>query len=232
MSTRDLLTPTCQPSTSDTFTATPLLAALEATWTAIRTRHTDVPDAVLIIGAGSTAKANQPLKYGHFASLRWQHAGTRLPEVLIGGEGLKRPASEVVTTLLHEAAHGIADTRGVKDTSRQGRWHNKHFAAHALELGLTPTKDTRLGWSPCTLPADTAATYAEHLAALAAVLKTYRHPEPTGDGTRSSNNGLSCECDCGRRIRIAKAVYEQGSIICALCDGLFTPDDDPTGGPS
>jgi hypothetical protein len=28
----------------------------------------------------------------------------------------------VLGTLLHEAAHGLADTREIKDTSRQGRY--------------------------------------------------------------------------------------------------------------
>ncbi|WP_238487764.1 tyrosine-type recombinase/integrase [Actinoplanes flavus] len=67
------------------------------------------------------------MKWGHFASLRWQHGDRQLPEVLVSGEGLKRSPAEILVTLLHEAAHGLADVRGIQDTSRQGRWHNKKF---------------------------------------------------------------------------------------------------------
>ena len=55
----------------------------------------------------------------------------------MGGEGLRRGARAVLGTLLHEAAHGVATTRGIKDTSRQGRYHNRRFAELAAELGIT-----------------------------------------------------------------------------------------------
>ncbi|MQA17813.1 MAG: hypothetical protein GEV09_28270, partial [Pseudonocardiaceae bacterium] len=103
----------------DGFTSAQLVAALETAWTAIRDRHPKVPAAVVVVGSGTTSRQ---AKYGHYAAMRWQHGTDRLPEVLISGEGLQRLATEVLTTLLHEAAHGLADTRGIKDTSRQGRW--------------------------------------------------------------------------------------------------------------
>jgi len=40
----------------------------------------------------------------------------RLPEVFVGGEGLARGLADVHGTLLHEAAHALADVRGIKDT--------------------------------------------------------------------------------------------------------------------
>ena len=55
---------------------------------------------------------------------------------MISGEGLRRSPREVLGTLLHEAAHALAHARGIKDTSRQGRYHNKHFKTLAEELGL------------------------------------------------------------------------------------------------
>ena len=55
---------------------------------------------------------------------------------MISGEGLRRTAHDVLGTLLHEAAHALAHARGIKDTSRQGRYHNKHFKTLAEELGL------------------------------------------------------------------------------------------------
>lgn len=215
------LTPTCH----DTITTTGLLSALEGCWTAIRTRHTELPAAVIILGSGSDARGDKT-KWGHFAALRWQHGDRKVPEVLISGEGLKRTPAEILTTLLHEAAHALADARDIKDTSRQGRWHNKKFADHATELGLTPKQDPKLGWSPCDLPADTAATYEVELKALADALSVYRHPEPVREKDRTnSNNGLAMQCQCGRKIRASKTVAEAGPILCGICATEFVSDD-------
>jgi hypothetical protein len=219
------LTRTCQATPA--FTTAGLLTALENAWAAIRARHPEVPDAVLIVGSGSPAKGSQSLKWGHFATLRWQSGDTQLPEVLVSGEGLKRTPGEVFTTLLHEATHGLADARGVQDTSRQGRWHNKRFATLAAELGLTAVKDARLGYSPCTLTDQATADYADTITALGAALNAYRHPEPTseGKGRTNNNNGVACECTCPRKIRLSLESFDKGPIVCATCAGAFLPDD-------
>lgn len=208
-------------SNGDGFTSAQLVAALETAWTAIRSRHPEVPAAVVVVGSGTSSRQ---AKYGHYAAMRWQHGTDRLPEVLISGEGLQRPATEVLTTLLHEAAHGLADTRGIKDTSRQGRWHNQKFKTLADELGLDASKDPKLGWSPCTLRDSTADTYTAVLDQLTAALLAYRHPEITSSLGRKNNNALACSCGCPRRIRVAKAVLELGPISCGLCDHDFEPD--------
>jgi hypothetical protein len=218
------LTRTCQ---THEFTTAGLLSALETAWAAIRTRHPEVPAAVLIVGSGSPAKGSQSMKWGHFASLRWQHGEQKLPEVLVCGEGLSRTPAEVFTTLLHEATHGLADTRGVQDTSRQGRWHNKKFAALAAELGLTAEKDDRLGYSPCTLTDQSAADYGDVITHLGQALSAFRHPEPVGTGKErtNNNNGVSCECECPRKIRLSLTAFEEGPIVCAVCESPFLPED-------
>jgi hypothetical protein len=215
------VTRTCQ----DDFTSTGLIGALEAAWAAIRTHNPQVPAAVIVVASGSTSGKASELKYGHFASLRWQHGNTRLPEVLVSGEGLRHPTTEVFTTLLHEAVHALADVRGIKDTSRQGRWHNKHFATLAGELGLTAAKDSKLGWSPCTLQPATTTVYADTLAELGEAIRAYRHPEEVVEKTRTTNNnGQVLECDCPRKIRVSNKVADEGPILCGVCDTPFLTD--------
>ncbi len=205
------------------YTTAELVSALETAWSAIRTNHTEVPAVVIIVGSGTVTKQ---AKYGHFAPTRWQHGEQALAEVLISGEGLKRPVEEVFTTLLHEAAHALADVRGIKDTSRQGRWHNQKFAALAGELGLDTTKDPRIGWSPCTLRQETATTYKSVLTELKTALIAYRHPEMVaGTSTKNNNNAVACACQCPRRIRVAKQVLELGDITCGVCEATFVPDE-------
>ena len=60
----------------------------------------------------------------------------------------------------HEAAHSVAWQRGVKDTSRQGRYHNHRFRTVAEEVGLQVQRDSRFGWTRTDLRASTAAAYS------------------------------------------------------------------------
>jgi hypothetical protein len=199
-----------------------LVRTLEACWVRIRARHHDLPPAVLVTGSG-TLGVRSGLRLGHFAASRWQGAGDgSLAEVFIGGEGAARGARDVLATLLHEATHALADQRGVKDTSRQGRYHNRRFKALAAELGLHVVHDPSLGWSPTTLTDATAAVYAQEIAALDAALTAYRMAEPLPPPRRPGS--VACVCTCARRIRIAPSVLALGLVICAVCGDPFEPD--------
>jgi hypothetical protein len=210
-------------SRSSQAAASAVVAALEDAWTAIRAHHPDVPEVVVVLGAGSEARRGL-FKWGHFAAARWQVAGANRPEVLVSGEGLKRGGRAVLATLLHEAAHGLANTRGVKDTSRQGRWHNRRFAVLAGELGLQVDVDTKTGWSQTSLTDQLADRYAPQLTGLAAALGLWRHTERQLGPATASHNLLACSCACGRKLRVAKATLEQAPIICGSCKERFEPE--------
>jgi len=204
----------------------PMVAALERAWAAIRDRHAELPAVVLVLGAGSTGSPNSRLKLGHFAAMRWHHGTDRLPEVFIGGEGLARGPVGVLGTLLHEAAHALADVRQVKDTSRQGRWHNARFKALAEEVGIEVTKDPRIGWSPTHVPEHTRAAYTDTLRDLDAALGLHRARETPGDPTGKTKTPPPCVCECGRRIRVAPSVLDAGPITCGVCGTPFQPEED------
>ena len=126
--------------------------------------------------------------------------------MFVGGEGLARGSADVLATLLHEAAHALAHVRGIKDTSRQGRWHNVKFKALAEELGIEVAKDLRIGWSPTTLTTTTRATYAAVVDELGAMLRLHRAAEFTGGGATKAKPTPPVECGCGRKIRVGKTV--------------------------
>jgi hypothetical protein len=85
-----------------------MVAALESAWSAIRARHRELPDVLIVLGAGSGNGTS--LTLGHFAAMRWRTpepaaadieeesegddgttaATQRWAEVFIGGEGLAR----------------------------------------------------------------------------------------------------------------------------------------------
>jgi len=199
-----------------------LVTALEHAWQTIRYRHPDVPEAVLVVASGSEGKR---LNWGHFAPHRWQVSGADRHEVLVGGEGLHRGPLEVLGTLLHEAAHGLAQARSVQDTSRQGRYHNRRYATLARELGLDVATVEPIGWSATTVPEPTAGGYAGQLEELQTALVLWRRQEHRiGTGTRSRNL-LAAACACGRRLRVAKATLTEAPILCGACQHPFEPAD-------
>jgi hypothetical protein len=202
-----------------------MVAALENAYAAIRRRHPELPEVVIVIASGSGRKGLE--KLGHFAAMRWQDGDERVAELMIAGEGLNNPA-EVMHTLLHEAAHGLARVRGIQDTARQGRMHNYKFAVLATELGLVPPakRSPRNGYSDCYFGGATAKVYAAEIERLKAALKLYRHAEAPRESKarKDSNNGVRATCspDCGRSIRVAPSVLAQGAIICGCCSHPFT----------
>jgi hypothetical protein len=201
-----------------------LIAALEDAWKTLGREHPELPPVVLITGAGSLG-TGRGLRLGHFAADRWQaeQRGT-LAEIFVGGEGLARGARPVLATLLHEAAHALAHRRGVKDTSRQGRYHNQRFKTIAEELGLEVEHHPTLGWSVTTLPAAAGARYRPAIAKLARALTAHREGECKPSGRRRPDHNLKpCDCGCPRRIRIAPGVLALGPIVCSVCDQPFRP---------
>jgi curved DNA-binding protein CbpA len=210
--------------------ASRVLSVLEDTWQAIRARHPQVPPVVIIIGSGTTGR---DARWGHYDPKRWTVTATgTLAEILISGEGLRRDPRAVLGTLLHEAAHALAAARGIKDTSRQGRYHNRHYKTLAEELGLHADHDTTIGWSLTTVPGPTADAYARHLARLTAALTLWRHGEHratgtgtgTGNGTRTTNL-IAAMCPRGRSIRIAASTLAAAPVTCGACDRDFTPKE-------
>ncbi|WP_434971343.1 hypothetical protein [Microbacterium sp. bgisy207] len=204
-------------------TSAPLVAAIERTWAAIQQRHSDVPEVVVTLASGRTVKG---VNLGHFAPDRWVRGDEVVHELFIGGEGLSRGGVDVLGTLLHEAAHGAANTRGIKDTSRQGRYHNAAFRSIAESFGLTLEKDPRIGWSVTTVPTGTAETYAAEVAQLTAAITAYRRSEsPDAEGKTKSNNGRTAVCSCSRKIRASNAVIDAGPILCGLCGTEFETEE-------
>jgi len=201
-----------------------LLRALEDLWATIRRHHPEIPPVVIIIASGTGGR--QP-KWGHHAPGRWHHGTAEHAEVMISGEGLARTPREVLGTLLHEAAHALADQRGITDTSRQGRYHNRKYALLAAELGLDVTEDSQFGWTVTTVTDTTARRYADGLALLTAAMTVWRSGERTPTKGKRSTNLVAATCPCGRNIRVAASTLAEAPITCEACDGSFEPKTAP-----
>jgi len=213
-----------------------IIAVLEHAWSQIRTRHPGVPPVVIITGTGRQTRGYATL--GHFGAERWQTTEAesgRLPELFIAGEllagnGQHSGGRAVLETLLHEAAHGLAHTRGIKDCSRQNRYHNRRFAALATELGLTAPSvpHPTLGWSMATLDEQAAAGWQDvidaintarlpHLGAL------HTAPALAASARAGSRFRVACACEPPRTLSITPKQYETAPLLCGACREPFEP---------
>lgn len=207
-----------------------LIAALEGAWACIQERHPDLPDVVVITGEGAGGA-----KLGHFAANRWREAdsGAKVHEMFVAGEQLAAGPMAVLQTLLHEGAHALATVRGIQDTSRQGRYHNARFVALAEELGLAldpeaPTHPTYgkafVVWRPETLEAYDAEVKALGVAIRHHYASAAQQAEDADEeGGEEKKPRPRYECGCPRVIRMAAATYEEGGIMCQVCDEAFAP---------
>ncbi len=234
----------------DRVDASRLVAACENAWRAIQEHHPDLPDTVIVLGSG--IERGRLVKLGHWWSGQWVVDHGARSEVLIAGEALHLPASDVFQILLHEAAHGISAARSVKDTSRAGRYHNQRFKTIAQNVGLRVRRQDPYGWAHTELTPTTRLRYTEPIGVLADEMHLARtlprnihigpdnddhdhendhgrdgdrgHDRDDGHGNGRSTASPPAMCGCGRRLRMAPSVLAQGPVVCGLCGQDFATD--------
>ncbi|WP_166345196.1 hypothetical protein [Phytoactinopolyspora limicola] len=218
---------------TNTQTGSQLVAALENVWNAIQANHPEIPDVVIITGSG---RGNMSLVWGHYGHDFWVNGrfrvspdGTverdRKPELFVSGETLGVGAEKTLQTLLHEATHALAAVRGIKDTSRQNRYHNNRFRGLAEELGLEYAADRPhkvLGFSSVTITDETREAYSGVIEALdAAIALTMDLPEwarITGLGGTNPPTGGGWGVDGGDAGRVKRPTTRKpGGLIKATC---------------
>ena len=227
---------------TDPATASQLVAACEAAWADIRTHHPDLPAAVVVLGTG--VERGRLVKLGHWWGGQWLADGQARGEVLLAGEALHLEPSAVFEVLLHEAAHGINAGRGIKDASRGGRYHNKHFATTAREALLRVRSLPPYGLAATELTPAARERYAPTIERLGEAMRIARQIRrgvqlgsgserdelsgqeadgtEQGDGERKKDNGAAA-CGCGRKMRMAPKTLAAGPVLCGLCGSEFRP---------
>ncbi len=205
--------------------------ALEHAWSDIQQKHSDVRDAVIVVYRH--AKGD---RRGHFAQDSWTVVGQSLDdnpeqgaidEVHISSHILGQGARSVLETLIHEAAHSVATARGIKDVSRQNRWHNRRFSKLADELGLVVERDERIGHVTPDITGETTERYKATLMWLEDQLGDLYQMPPVKIGQTRKANTTKLVCPtCGRYFRIGNKQLDLGEVICEPCGVAFEPEDE------
>ena len=206
--------------------ASDVIATLELVWTQLRTIHSKVPDAVIIVlDAQNTAG-------GHFAHSRWRRlrsAGSRA-EVAISATKLWRPW-DAIETMLHEAAHAALwpDQKG--GIGSGGYYHLRSFRNQCIEFGLIcGFLNTRYGWCETAWPAGSRPAAYRGLASTLVQGLRIAAGRPGQPKTVQSNplpkSGrlpLECSCTPPRLLYASARVATAGEVLCGLCQAEFRP---------
>jgi hypothetical protein len=125
-------------------------------------------------------------------------------------------AKELLSTLLHEVAHSLNFSNGIKDTSAN-QYHNAKFKTQAEALGLKTIEVKGKGHASTELTEFGANRWSKALAILEQALEL----TATGEGTEKpkgrNTNLIKAECECGNIIRTSRTTLDIG-IVCKGCN--------------
>ncbi len=170
-----------------------------------------------------------PRAHGHFTPWNsWSDDGIPIKEINMGAESLKRPVVEIIGTLLHEMVHYYCCINSIKDTSRNGIYHNKRFKVECEKRDLIIVQTPGIGFS-VTSPSSSLINFV-HEQGWEEKIKLFRTfdfringNESNGKSedkigndnnkTKSSTRKYICPC-CGLSIRATRIV----KVACMECN--------------
>lgn len=192
----------------------------------------------------------QPSVLGSFCQNALVVSGAEVSKIQIHlGEILRlvprgQRATQLVVTALHELAHAHAALDGVKDTSRDGRYHNGKFGRYAAALGLQTELVPQIGVITTDLAPHVFPVLGDALVDIEAAL-VIELPGPVlvpRSAAAASSTGVdatgdeitlpkhvSAICACAdiagrpRRLRMAAGSWRAGPVVCGVCQAPFRP---------
>lgn len=183
---------------------------LESAFDVLNTRYFESALPKTIITIQSSPKA-----YGHYTpSTVWKGPKNAFHEINIGAENLNRPMANTIATLVHEMVHMYCDLKGIQDTSRGGRYHNKLFKAEAEARDLIISYDPTIGHS-ITAPSKALRSFVarQHWCGKLTIARQGDFgADPKIGKAPTSTRKYECPC-CHTSVRATKDV----NLLCADC---------------
>ena len=159
---------------------------------------------------------------GHFTHYTpWTTTGgEEFHEIAFNLEHFTTP-QELLSTLLHEVAHSINFTNGIKDTSANS-YHNAKFKTQAEALGLKTEEILKgKGHHATTLTELGAKRWKKALLILEKALElTATSSEGSSKPKGRNTNLIKATCECENVIRLSRGVLEIG-VTCNACETIF-----------
>ena len=197
-----------------------ILSALDSALSIVRETNPSIPTALAVVISTGRGKF-----HGSFQASQWEDTDTtgavlgKRHELVMSSESLARGGKDTLVTLIHEAMHAQAHATGIKDTSRQGRFHNDKFRSLAEGAGLTCAKDSGGSCTTTGLQSWAEILYAPVIAALDSVLVTHRIKVKAV--VTPAKLTVRVACGCGLPVTLPIKWYSDhgaDNMLCGLCD--------------
>ncbi len=124
----------------------------------------------------------------------WKSGEEEYYEINICAEHLNRDIKETCGTLIHEMVHLDNIYKEIKDTSANGRYHNKKFKETAEARGLVIEKQGNIGWSKTSLSEELAAWIDENIEIKKIDLARAPKMRKSGATAKKKYNHYMCPC--------------------------------------
>lgn len=174
--------------------------------------NNEVEKPVITISPDTTSGA-----YGWCTTQKiWKSDDEEYYEINICAEHLNRPIKEVCATLIHEMVHLDNLIKGIKDTSANGRYHNKKFKETAEAHGLIIEKQGNIGWSKTSLQESTAKWIDENVKIEKFDLARVKRAKATTGAKKSKYKYYMCPC-CGVKFYTVATI----NATCEDCGEAF-----------
>ena len=192
-----------------------ITTALESAHELIK-EATGAPRATILV---TRALKGAHAHFTHFTP--WESEGVKFNEIALNAESFSLGAEHVLDSLLHEVAHSINFSNGVKDCS-SNQYHNAHFARVAQSLGLKTEEIKGKGHAKTTLSDEAVLRWAIPLAIIEQALKLTALKGDNNKPKGRNTNLIKAQCPCENTIRASKGVLE-GGVRCDMCGFTFVP---------
>ncbi|MEU8840244.1 hypothetical protein AB0D97_14085 [Streptomyces roseus] len=199
-----------------------LVDALTSVWTRIRADLPELPGAKIALVTTPPPADHGPERWSLTPDGTLQGLAVSTDVLIAGPE-------DVVTALLHDAAHVLCWRRGIKDTATRGYYHNDAYLKAAQECGLewpdSRERDRVKGYPDPRMTDETRRRHIPDMEELARVLpEVLPHLEvPRPTSKRTGRPAFQCGgCTPARRIWAAQSTADLGPIVCGVCGKPFT----------
>lgn len=173
--------------------------------------NSEIETPVITISPDTTSGA-----YGWCTTQKiWKSSEEEYYEINICAEHLNRQFNEVCATLIHEMVHLHNIGNEIRDTSANGRYHNKKFKETAEQHGLVIEKDAKFGWTITKLHDDTAKWIEANIEYKGFDLARAKK-EKKSASKKSKYNYYMCPC-CGVKFYSVHQI----SATCDVCGEQF-----------
>jgi anthranilate/para-aminobenzoate synthase component II len=174
----------------------PTLARLEE-YAAYCAKELAFPEGSAITVTVQTVNPKKGCEQFHPESWVRKGDGSLCGEITISAQALRLPAIEIAGIVYHAVLHARNWYTGVRDVSREGRYHSQEWRETATRAGMDVSKSETSGWSETTLSPGLEAKFLVELGPKDDDFTHFRlDPVKPEAKTRKSQVKWSCSLGC------------------------------------